>query len=332
MDVQEPTQASGLEAIALTDFPSAVVVTDLLGTLLVANEEFRELPGRPDMEQLLGEYSGQYRDMLERTYVEGRSGERFDIFYQPAEGQQEWLRVSIRKRQDRPELVHSLEYVTDLKDAALKDPLTGAPNKRAFADDCEEIVSSYLRDVRGWKKRTMHEPEGQHGPGPGEPAMLYLDIDHFKKINDEYGHAVGDQVLTQLVDRIRGVLRAEERVYRIGGEEFAIPLRRGGLEGAKVVGEKIRLAIAEKAFPVEYGGTKDFPPLPVSISVGVSQYEPGHPGQDPVMAIQQWHKRADDALYSAKNGIPGQSGRNQIHFWSPDLRGPVPYIPSSPGR
>ena len=125
-------------------------------------------------------------------------------------------------------------------------------------------------------------------------AVLLLDIDFFKKINDAYGHDAGDQVLREFAERLAVSVRASDYVFRYGGEEFLIILGDVDVDSALRGGEKIRTAIAETPFTLQDGRT-----LEVTTSVGISVHG-GHPD------FQRVINRADEALYQAK-----EQGRNR---------------------
>jgi len=131
----------------------------------------------------------------------------------------------------------------------------------------------------------------------GQPlTAVMLDVDHFKSINDEYGHHVGDQVLRTLAERCRSTLRTIDVLGRYGGEEFAILLpgttRRNA---ATILAERIRHRVAEELVHTDAG------PVGVTVSVGVAAMEPTT--RNP----EELFKRADAALYEAK-----QAGRNRV--------------------
>ena len=162
---------------------------------------------------------------------------------------------------------------------AMTDSLTGAHNRRYF-----------VRHLGRELKRIA-----RHG---GELSLLALDIDHFKRINDGYGHAAGDEVLKQLVQRVQKSLPREyDWCARLGGEEFAVVLPYTGLAGAKVVAEKLRSNIA--AEPMRIGSEL----LPVTVSVGVSSLEV----LGAVVTVETLLADADRYLYQSK-----EKGRNCV--------------------
>lgn len=126
-------------------------------------------------------------------------------------------------------------------------------------------------------------------------GLIYVDIDHFKRINDEYGHDNGDKVLVQIADTLTNNVRTGDFVFRLGGEEFLVVL--GDIDGAIIsrVAEKIRVSVEKFSFNISENRT-----LKITISLG-SAFHDGHPDYTRTM------KQADEALYKAKN-----AGRNQV--------------------
>lgn len=166
----------------------------------------------------------------------------------------------------------------DLFELATVDPLTKALNRRAFM----RFSSRELARVRRDNSRL---------------ATLMLDIDHFKSVNDVHGHAMGDQVLRKLVSVATDVLREEDLIGRLGGEEFAIVLVDADIQSAMSVANRIRLAIKQVDFPGELGLFN------VSLSIGVSEPR----SQD--RHIEDALARADAALYQAKH-----NGRDRVEL------------------
>jgi len=117
-------------------------------------------------------------------------------------------------------------------------------------------------------------------------ALILFDVDHFKSVNDEFGHAAGDRVLAQIAEAVKKILRREDVLARWGGEEFIVFLPRTDAEGAKVVAQKLRNAVRELQIP-ELRGRR------ITISLGVTTLRKGEQLKEAV-------KRADEALYRAK--------------------------------
>ncbi|WP_175947216.1 GGDEF domain-containing protein [Burkholderia pyrrocinia] len=164
-----------------------------------------------------------------------------------------------------------LEYM------AATDPLTGAANRRRFIERVEVEIARARRN--------------------GAPfSLLALDLDHFKVINDSYGHQTGDQVLQRFVKKCLDAIRPYDGVARVGGEEFMVLLPQAALDTARLVGERIRAAIAGTPFE-----TGDGKPIEVTVSVGISEF--GRDGE----TIDAILRKADERLYQAKH-----QGRNCV--------------------
>ena len=167
------------------------------------------------------------------------------------------------------------EAVAKLQEYADRDGLTGIANRRYF--------EARLRDeFTRWQR---------YG---GDMSVLLFDLDHFKKINDQFGHGVGDTVLRLMAQRVSAVLRAQDSFGRFGGEEFALLLPCTPLADAMLVAEKIRNTIGD--VPVDVQGVS----VPVTASVGGAAARVGVPNYDVLI------NEADAALYSAK-----RQGRNR---------------------
>ncbi len=152
------------------------------------------------------------------------------------------------------------------------------------------------------------EKELRRAERSGRPlSVLMIDLDHFKGINDRYGHAVGDEVLAAVAERCVARLRAVDLCGRIGGEEFVVLLPEADAEGALTTAERLRADLAET--PIDTAGG----PLGVTISIGVATHRPRSPSanenadDEATRRVQDLLQRADDALYRAKGG-----GRNCV--------------------
>ena len=136
----------------------------------------------------------------------------------------------------------------------------------------------------------------------GEFSFLIFDLDHFKKVNDTYGHLAGDEVLCAVSKRIHSLLRTVDVLGRYGGEEFGIILPSTSLEGALVVAEKLRQVVAQT--PIMF---KDIA-IPVTTSIGVAEFKPDMANYEHLIHC------ADLALYYGK-----ENGRNRVTSYSPEL-------------
>ena len=138
-------------------------------------------------------------------------------------------------------------------------------------------------------------------------AFLMLDIDHFKNINDEYGHPVGDIVLTNLAKHCQEELRVIDIFGRVGGEEFFVVLPGDSIESAFEVAERLRKKVFSTPCAVVNG--KD---ILISISIGIAGFNPASKGEaNTGMVLKAFYAKADEAMYQAKS-----KGRNRTELWS----------------
>lgn len=171
----------------------------------------------------------------------------------------------------------------ELEHVATHDSLTNLPNRMLFQDRLDQAIIRAERQVK-------------------LGALFFLDLDRFKNVNDNLGHQIGDDLLTQVADRLSHISRSTDTLARIGGDEFTLIV-----EGLNSTDELNR--VAEKILdsfvkPFKLGGYK----LDISVSIGISTFP--HDSNDPVEIIKQ----ADTAMYSAK-----ESGRNTYQFFTQEL-------------
>ena len=141
----------------------------------------------------------------------------------------------------------------------------------------------------------------------GRPlALLVLDLDHFKRVNDTYGHATGDAVLVGFTQTCRESLRAMDVLGRLGGEEFLIVLPETDQAQAAVSCERLRAQIAQLEIPAQSG------PVHISASIGIAVS--AAPVEDPHAALAELMHQADTAMYAAKS-----AGRNRCMAWRPEM-------------
>lgn len=183
--------------------------------------------------------------------------------------------ILLAMAKERTELRH--------RNAAMLDPLTGISNRRAFLQDASALG----------KRHAAH-------PKPG--AVLLMDLDHFKSINDRFGHAIGDRVLEVFAETAQNTLRATDLVGRMGGEEFAAVLYDAPHERAAAIAERLRLAFAQACQET------DGYPVGATLSIGMVHCE------IPLFDVTTLLAQADQALYFAK-----ERGRNRVEVASLDL-------------
>jgi len=197
----------------------------------------------------------------------------------------EQLVVELKKAKETAEnLADELQKANEkLSELASKDGLTGLYNHRFFQQQMNIEVSRAIRYQRPL-------------------SFIMFDLDYFKKVNDQYGHPVGDMVLKAVADTVSKAVRKSDVVGRYGGEEFAIVLPETDLKGAVIFAERLRQRIEQLTLDT---GDKS---VSVTISLGLTTWEAGKPVVDKASII----KAADKALYKSK-----ENGRNTISFFEP---------------
>lgn len=199
---------------------------------------------------------------------------RLNAWYAEADTLRDAVQLTLDQHQDE---------VGRLNTQALTDPMTGLLNRRAMTD----VLDAYAAD--------------------GTPvAVIAMDLDHFKRINDAFGHMTGDKVLIALAEVIRAGLRDQDRAFRVGGEEFIALLPTGAASQAGEVAERLRAAVARRLMPDGVGR--------VTVSIGIALWpQDGDSASDVI-------QRADEALYESK-----QTGRNRVTLWHDKTPAAPPY-------
>ncbi len=186
------------------------------------------------------------------------------------------VRTQIRRHRYAMELRESVNNTMAL---AVTDELTGLYNRRYFERHLGVMLSKAQEQQR-------------------DLALMILDIDHFKAVNDNHGHDIGDAVLREFAARVRRNIRGVDLACRLGGEEFVVIMPDTDISQAEAVAERVRQSIAERPFEVNASR-----PLSVTVSIGVSRNETAADTAETLL------KRADVALYRAK-----REGRNRVIF------------------
>lgn len=176
----------------------------------------------------------------------------------------------------RKEIEQVQQQRTNLEKETFLDPLTRIPNRRAYDLRIKEELQRYHRYRQSF-------------------SLLLFDVDHFKKVNDSFGHWAGDKCLREAIKRIKPVMRDSDFLARYGGEEFVIILPGTDRESARAVAERLRVMIEKTHFMFQ--GQE----IPLTISIGVTETESSDTNQ------QVLFSRVDAAMYQAK-----RSGRNQV--------------------
>ncbi len=195
---------------------------------------------------------------------------------------------SISKEELQKRVTELKTRVYDLEKDLIHDPLTGLKT-RAFL---EEELATYLEAIN-------HDGQGERKEWFGfrNISIIFFDIDHFKKVNDTYGHDVGDIALRRVAETIQSVLRTGDTTARWGGEEIIASLLGADEKDAVKKAEEIRVMIENLTFT-------EIPNMHITISSGVASSENN-------LALSEIVKRSDEALYRAK-----ETGRNKVVSWS----------------
>ncbi|MDR0547838.1 MAG: diguanylate cyclase [Deltaproteobacteria bacterium] len=172
-----------------------------------------------------------------------------------------------------------LKELEDFKSISMRDALTGVYNRRAY----DEAVNLCIENFKSVRLETF--------------SLLIFDIDHFRDVNNSYGHQAGDSILSHMGRIVSDLLRCDDFIFRYGGDEFIVLLPEAKLSDATRVAEKIRKAVACVEFKLSRHSEKT---IHISISMGVTEIRPG----DNAISVLA---RADTALYVSK-----QNGRNQV--------------------
>lgn len=295
-------------AAAAFNSQEGMIVTDTQGVILSANRAFVTLTGYA-MEELVGQtprlfrshrrdnefYHGMWNSVRRTGGWQGDMGVRT----KSGENCARWLTISAVKNEngdvtnyigsyyDISKLKHAEEKIQEL---AFFDQLTGLPNRVLLIDRVRQALNANIRNR-------------SYG------ALLFIDLDNFKTLNDSLGHHIGDMLLKTAGRRISHCVRADDTVARFGGDEFVVLLANLGTQKAKAaalqaeaIGEKILAAFTE-AFQLD---TYEYPCTP---SIGVTLFSPEDRNVDELL------KRADLAMYDAKT-----AGRNGLRFFDPAMQ------------
>lgn len=308
VDITERKHYEQQARLAESAFDShfAVIITDARGYVTQINRAFTKLMQYAP-EDIVGKdmrvlRSSRHADAFyEDMYKHIHRGERWvgDVWRRRKDGVDIplWQTANVVRNTDG-EITHMVGYMIDISELlaaraeaerlALYDPLTGLPNRRYLTDRLDAAVTACQR-------------HGHMG------AVLFLDLDQFKTINDSMGHIAGDELLIEVADRLRSLIRHDDVVSRFGGDEFVVLLCDCGTD--TVAGEHlVRRAVArienELRRPVEIGGHK----LQISGTIGVAVFPDGS-GE-----ASDYLRFADTAMYRGK-----EAGRDRHQFYNPDM-------------
>jgi diguanylate cyclase (GGDEF)-like protein/PAS domain S-box-containing protein len=278
-----------------------IMVTDAEGNLTLVNDAFTMITGYTGSE-VLGKnprllnsgrhddafYQKMWADVIENGSWQG------EIWNRSKSGKiyPEWLTISALYEDDSDTAGHYIGVFSDITQhkedekeinyLAHYDALTGLPNRALLDDRIKQSIRISRRSKRSF-------------------AIIFLDLDHFKHVNDSLGHHIGDLMLIDVANRLMAIVREEDTVSRLGGDEYVLLLQETNAAGAAGVAQKINTSIAE---PFILEGNE----LIISPSIGIALYPID--GNTPSKLLQA----ADSAMYQAKD-----SGRNQFQFFTEAL-------------
>ncbi|MES2878924.1 MAG: EAL domain-containing protein [Pseudomonadota bacterium] len=312
-DITEHKQLEASLRVAAAAFESqeGMLITDANNRILRMNQSFAEMSGYSAQEVVgqsprifsSGRHDADFYATMWATIKKDGSwqGEMWDR-RKNGEIYPKWMTITAVKGSDGvlTNYVATHTDITERKNAegqirnlAFYDPLTSLPNRRLLADRLQHALASSMRTGR-------------------EGALLFIDLDNFKTLNDTLGHDKGDLLLQQVAQRVNGCIREGDTVARLGGDEFVVMLENlsnncsEAADQAKTVGEKILCALHE---PFELAPGQDYRS---SSSIGVTLFDAPHNNSEDLM------KRADLAMYQAK-----AAGRNALRFFDPAMQAAV---------
>ncbi len=310
MMVLEEREAALSVAATAFEIEQGMIVTDQNEIIIRVNRAFTKLTGH-GAEEAIGktlsifkfdsqdaEFYQHMRESLHRdNYWQGEIWNR----RKNGETYPEWLTITavIGTNGEITNYVCAFSDVTERKEAeekicalAFYDPLTQLPNRRFLLDRLQQALALSTRNDR-------------------QGALLFIDLDNFKSINDTRGHAVGDLLLVEAAKRLQGCIRESDTTARLGGDEFVVLLEnldndeQIAATQAETVGEKIREAIAQPYLINDHEHHS-------TASIGITLFH------GPVKTMEEMLKRADVALYRAK-----ADGRNTVSFFDPEMQAVV---------
>jgi len=297
--------ATGSDMFALTfrDSPIGMALLDSSGHYVEVNDAFGRILGRP-ADHFIGRHFGEYThpddlprdiELMQQLYRDELPFYQVQKRFLHREGDTIWARVTVS---DMPvdedpkghHYVAQVEDVTEIRRArdllerrALYDHLSGLANRTLLMDRLEQALET-------------------HEPRAATVACIFLDVDHFKTVNDSLGHDAGDSLLVELARRVQGAVRTADTVARLGGDEFVVILEDVmSIESAAAVMHSITDAVRQ---PFTIGGHE----LAPTVSAGLAMATPG-------VTAESLIRNADMAMYSAK-----QAGRDRTELFDASMR------------
>ena len=261
-------------------------IFDKLRDLIQPGRHFEEMSRIGVQRGLFAEALGQEEAWLARRLRAHRAADGVPHEMELSDGR--WLQFTEHRTPrgyiigSRIDITERKKLEVDLREQASTDALTGLPNRRHFLHRLEE-------ELERVRRRTTREA-----------SVLMLDLDHFKRVNDQYGHAAGDSLLRHFANLLRHDLRSADTAGRMGGEEFAVILPGSNLPAAQLFAQRICKRLAER--PLSFGRQQ----IQATVSIGIAAIVADDLSADAVLS------RADGALYQAK-----EQGRNRVVLAAP---------------
>lgn len=303
-DVSERMRAEEklrLSAAVVESTQEGIIITDAEGRIVAVNRAFTVITGYCEAEVIghkpeflsSGRHSREFYQAMWAS-IQTTGGWQGELWNRRKNGEvyPEWLAISVVRDAD-DKIIHYVGVFSDISQLkqsqsqleylAHHDPLTGLPNRLLFTARLEHALERVARHAKGG-------------------AVLFLDLDRFKHVNDSLGHTVGDELLRQVADRLRHAVRREDTVARQGGDEFTVLIENlSEGEDAAMLAEHLIHALVD---PFEVEGRRLF----LGVSIGISVYP-----QDGD-TVEQLLRNADAAMYRAK-----EEGRNTYRFYTEEM-------------
>ena len=314
--VERALQASETKYRELVDNANAIILRmNLDGTVTFFNEYAERFFGFP-AEEILGHHvvgtivpqheghSGRdLSEMIQAIIANPKAFEHNENENITHDGRRVWVRwanMAILNEQGVPigiscigqDITENRKAEETIRSLAFFDALTGLPNRRLLRDRLHQAMA-------------LSQRSGRHG------ALLFIDLDNFKLLNDTYGHDIGDQMLIEVSTRLQGCVREGDSVARLGGDEFVVMLEdldenaTEAANGAETVAEKL---LTQLGRPYQLGALEHH----ATASIGIALFRDAKTGIDELL------KRADLAMYQSK-----ESGRNTLRFFDPAMQAAV---------
>ncbi|MFA7281551.1 MAG: EAL domain-containing protein [Sterolibacterium sp.] len=291
----ETTLHSISDAVITIDAQGCFIQVNPAGLAMLEAEVLEQVAGHPVLELIVPEYRAAYAKLQKRVLAGESMQMQFELL--GLKGGHRWLESHSVPMQRHGETLHLAVFrdITERKEAedkieelAFYDQLTGLPNRILLLDRLQQAMTASFRS-------------GSYG------ALLFIDLDHFKTLNDTLGHDMGDLLLQQVAQRLTTCVRAEDTVARLGGDEFVVMLASLSMNETHAanqtegVGEKI-LSVLNQTYQLKEVAYQNTP------SIGATLFK-GHQTE-----IDDLLKQADLAMYRAKG-----AGRNALRFFDPDM-------------